>query len=443
MKKLLSLLFCLFFLLPAARGEKLDTLPDLLLFTQEIMEREYVKNDLYTQRTYPRTANEQVTREMEALIDHLHEKALPFLPQKRTDLMPAYLDVGATVYRAGLKWMSFLSIARIAYEREQTYVDFDARVYDMETGERITLTNLFPEESEAWGVLENAVRTQLTAYFSDIAPDEEALNALCQRDALENAAFTLSPARLTLHFKADALYPGKTTLMHVHLYFSQIRPLMNDFGWQNTDCSMYKMIALTYDDGGARGASNNVVEQLRRFGANATFFVVGTTLKNNHDVISREHDAGYAVESHNYEHVYDNLTDKNIHSWKQRFDRELNAIIGTRATYMRAPGGQYKRYVDAKSGLPLIQWSVVSGDVNNSNYDSVAGTVLYHAQDGAVVLMHDLNPLSFKYTELILPELANRGYLCVTVDELFDHYGMPLQENTVYYSCEEAALANP
>ena len=443
MKKLLSLLFCLFFLLPAARGEKLDTLPELLLFTQEIMEREYVKEDLYTQRTYPRTANAQVTREMEALIDRLHEKALPFLPQKRTDLMPAYLDVGTTVFRTGLKWMSFLSIARIAYEREQTYVDFDARVYDMETGERITLPALFPKESEAWSVLENAVRTQLTAYFPGTEPDQDALSALCSRESLENASFTLTPAKLSLHFRADALYPGKNTLMHVHLYFSEIRPLMNAFGWENTDCSMYKMIALTYDDGGARGASLNVVEQLRRFGANATFFVVGTTMKNNHDVLCREHDAGYAVESHNYEHVYTDLTKKKIHAWKERFDREMSAITGHTVSYMRAPGGNFKKYVDGEIGLPLIQWSVVSGDVNNSNYESVAGTVLYHAEDGAVVLMHDLNPLSFKYTEIILPELAKRGYLCVTVDELFSHYGIPLQENTVYYSCEEAALKNP
>ena len=143
-----------------------------------------------------------------------------------------------------------------------------------------------------------------------------------------------------------------------------------------------------------------MIEKLRLFGANATFFIVGTTIHNNHDVLCREQDAGYAVESHNYKHVYNNLTAKNIFSWKEQFDRTLSAVTGTTASYMRAPGGNYKAYIDAQVGLPLIQWSVNPGDADNSNYESIYKTVLKHAEPGSVVLMHDLNPLAFRYTEL-------------------------------------------
>jgi len=398
MKKLLLLAICLCLSCSAALGEESASgFPELLRFTQKVGERNYLRNDLYTLRTYPATANPAVNAEMQSLIDSMHDRALPSLPKGATDKMPAYLDVGATIYRTGTKWMSFLTIARIAYEREQTYVDFDARVYDMETGTRLTLADLFAPDSQAWSLMEDAVRTQLTAYFMNTAPDEEALNALLTREALEQTPFTLSAAKLTLHFRADTLYPGKNTLMHVKLYYSQLRPLMTESAQKNTDNSAYKLIALTYDDGGARGASNGVMDQLRLRGANATFFIVGTTIKNNHDVLAREHDAGYAVESHNYEHVYNNLTDEKIHAWRARFDKELSAVTGSTASYMRAPGGNYKRYVDANVGIPIIQWSVNPGDANSNknNYESVAKTALKHAEPGSVVLMHDLNPMAY------------------------------------------------
>lgn len=439
-KALIALMLCLMFVCPAAQAERVDCLPALLALTQNASEREYLRNDVYVQRTYPTTANETVNAEMRVLIDEMAERGESAMPSGPVKLMPAYLDVGATVFRTGEKWMSFLTIARIAYEREQTYVDFDARVYDMETGSRVTLAQLFPADSPAWELIGQEVRNQLTDYFLGTAPDEEALDALCSREALESVPFTLSVAKMTLHFRADALYPGANTLMHVKLYYPQIRSYMTQEAQANTDNSRYKLIALTYDDGGARGASNNVIEQLRLYGANATFFIVGSTIRTNHDVLCREHDAGYAVESHNYEHVYENLTPENIRAWRERFDRELNAVTGTRATYMRAPGGKYKRFIDGKAGLPLIQWSVLSGDSGSDKVNSVAGTVLKHAEDGAVVLMHDLNAHAYEYTALILPELAQRGYLCVTVDELFAHYGVPLLADTLYYSCEEAAL---
>lgn len=443
MKRILALLLCLLFLIPAAQAERVSSIPALLKFTQATTEREYLRTQFYVQRTYPATANQAVNQEMKTLIDEMTNRGKEFMPLGSIKLMPSYLDVGATIYRTGEKWMSFLTIARIAYEREQIYVDFDARAYDMETGKRLTLSDLFAPDSAAWDLMAQEVRRQLMDYYVGSAPDEAMLAALCSRESLENTPFTLSAAKLTLHFRADSLYDRTHTLMHVKLYYPQIRPLMTEEAQRNTDNSRYKMIALTYDDGGARGSSMNVVDQLRRFGANATFFIVGTTIRNNHDVLCREHDAGYAVESHNYEHVYDNLTKENVLKWKERFDREMNAVIGTRATYMRAPGGKYKRYIDGGVGLPLIQWSVISGDVGSDKVNSIAGTVINNAQDGAVVLMHDLNSHACKYTEIILPALEERGYLCVTVDELFAHYGVALEPNTLYYSCEEVAAARP
>lgn len=440
MKKLLALLLALLLPLPALAAQQ-SAFPAALQFSQKAASREYTGKNVYILRTYPATALPAVDAEMRALIDRMAEAGRPFLPAKGDKNRPAYLDVGAAVFRTGEKWMSFLTIARIAQEMEQTYVDFDARVYDMETGAAVTLADLFPADSPAWALLESEARRQLTAYFRQETPDEEALSALLSREALENTPFTLTPVRLQLHYRADALYPGRSTLMHVRLDYAQLRPYMTEAALRQTDNSAYKLIALTYDDGGARGASMKVLDQLRLYGANATFFIVGVTMAHNHDVLCREQDAGYAVESHNYEHEYFNLTPAEISAWRERFDAEMDAVTGAVPTYMRAPGGHYEQFIRAKVGLPLLQWSLNSSDAGRGpeKVNSIAWKVISAAQPGAVVLMHDLNANAWAYTQIILPELEKRGFLCVTVDELFAHYGVPLEADTVYFGCEAAA----
>ena len=444
MKRVGLFLVCLCLLGTAfsAGAEKRASFPDMLCVVQRQAEREYIRDDVYIARTYPATVHPVVNAEMEALINAMAERGRPFLPARGGEV-PAYLDVGAYLYRSGEKYLSFLTVARIAAEYEQTYVDFDARAYDMETGKRLTLSDLFPEDSPAWDRMAQAVREQLNAYYPALTANAAVLDALCQKDALKNAAFTLSAAKLCLHYRADSLYPGKATLMHVNLYYRDVRPYMTETARAQTDNSGYKLIALTYDDGGARGYSMNTIEQLRLYGANATFFVVGTTFYKNHDVLCREQDAGFSVQSHNYEHVYQNLTPANIFSWKEKMAAQLSEITGVTPTLMRTPGGIYGPYQKAPVGYPLILWSVLSNDSGNDDVNGVAVTVMNRAHDGAVVLLHDLNPRSYQYTSMFLPELIARGFQCVTVDELFAHYGVELLPNVVYYGCEDQAAAAP
>ena len=164
MKKLLALLLALLLPLPALAAQQ-SAFPAALQFSQKAASREYTGENVYILRTYPATALPAVDAEMRALIDRMAEAGRPFLPAKGDKNRPAYLDVGAAVFRTGEKWMSFLTIARIAQEMEQTYVDFDARVYDMETGAAVTLAALCPEDIPAWALLESEALRQLTAYF--------------------------------------------------------------------------------------------------------------------------------------------------------------------------------------------------------------------------------------------------------------------------------------
>ena len=75
---------------------------------------------------------------------------------------------------------------------------------------------IFDEDSEAWALLADRVRTTLRGYWPDEEPDAEALEQLCTQEALLKADFTLHGMSLVLHYPASLLYEGKKTLMEIN-----------------------------------------------------------------------------------------------------------------------------------------------------------------------------------------------------------------------------------
>ena len=437
MKPLISLITLLFMLamstLAAGKEQFYTEMPYFLRFTQETI-KEPVAEEVFLQRTYPDTANDAVDAAMRELIDDMAASNLPLLPLE-TGSVPSYLDVSAIVSRTGTSVLSFLTLAEVTKDMEHLSCDYQTRVWDIETGKQLALSDFFAEDSGAWDVLRSAVRDQLTAAFPSHEPDAQALDQLLTDESLKSAAFTLGAARLTLTYRADAIYPGKSTLLHVHVYYPEIREMMTDFGKAQTDNSRFKMIALTYDDGGARGYTRSVLNVLRRYGAQATFFIVGRNIARNHDIHALQQNGGYSIQSHTYSHKYpSDLKIGDAREEKARMEQELGELIGVIPTMMRAPGGEDGYFSRRELGYPLINWSAPSGDSGNDNVNGIIKALKNRAREGAIVLMHDINPRCHKYSEAFLSHLTEQGYLCVTVEELFSDAGVPLEPNKIYHS---------
>lgn len=416
-----------------AEDEFYTEMPPYLRFTQQTAE-EAVGSGATIRRTVPATANSAVDEDIAALLDALIERSRPQLEDgTRSD--PACLDAGAVISRSGESCLSFLMIAEVSKARMQLSVDFDSRVYDMATGRRVTLADVFPAGSEAWALLSQAVDAQLRAAFPGESPDEERLAALCTPEALEAAHFTLGAARLTLTYRADAVYPGRNTLLHVQLDYPDIRPLMTEWAQRQTDNSRFRMVALTYDDGPAGASTRRVLDELRAAGAQATFFMVGRSILRNQDVVCRQQDAGYSLQSHSYTHKYpDRQNAETMLAEKQSVIDDLVALTGVAPTMMRAPGGMDAYYVRRGISYPLIHWSLAAGDSGTEDYKRIASRLTHNVSHGDIVLMHDMNSVCWRYTREFLGYLERNGYLCVTVEELFAHTGVPLVDNAVYFS---------
>ena len=427
------LLFAALFMPLSAQAEYYTEMPVHLRMTQKTS-IEQLKKNIYLRLTYPQTANEEVNSEMAALIDEMTARSRDTLSLERTDATSS-LDVGAVISRTGTSFMSFLTIAETSREYVQHHVDFDARVYDIRTGKRIFLTDVFPEGSGAWSVLADAARTQLSAAFPSMEADSAALDALCSEAAIKEAAFTMGPVRLTLTYRADALYPGKNTLLHVNIPYGELRRFMTPVAYAQTDNSRFRMVALTYDDGPVRDTTRKVMDELRKGGASATFFIIGRRMPGNRDFLARQQDSNYSIQSHTYTHRYPGkIKTDEIFAEKAQFAAELAEITGVAPVMMRAPGGMDEFYTEREIGYPVMHWSLAAGDSGNGKTKSIVPRVLNQIDHGDIVLMHDLNSESPRYTAKILASLNEQGYLCVTVEELFIAAGVPLENNRVYFS---------
>ena len=438
-RKWLALLMCLF-LLPVTAQAESQRLP-LQAAHQVTMTQlgEKQKNGSEVYRWEIVTAQEGVTEELNALAKAWAEELPPTLERPAKD-SESRLDVNILHSRTGLTWMSFMVQSRVVTNRETRDVRFTTRTYDMATGQRLLLTDIFPAESDAWAMLEAAVAAGIRAYYPDLEPDAEAFTAVCLRENIEQADFTLHGMSLVLHFHAGDFYPGKQQLIEVPLYYPDIRPCMTEKAQQETDnLRYYDTVALTYDDGPNGYVTRQMLDTLMVNGVRATFFPVGDRISRYAQYVLREHDEGHSVATHGYKHVYANSVDREtLHKLKGQADAVHLALLGVAPRYARAPGGIWGPMAKAGLGWPLMQWTsqgsdMLEGRTPRAISDAVIGT----AADGAIILMHDMKKVSVSASELFLPRMMEKGYLFLTIDELFAKDGVTLQPDAAYWRCTD------
>ena len=406
-------------------------IPQCLRFKQKMTVTKLSRNRV-RYITLPTTALQEVDREIAETTDRLYAEAEPHLASKGvSSRQPDWIDVGTYITRTGDRWMSFLTISRVTRGTEQVYADFDTRVYNMETGDRVPISRVIDAEKGGWEFLASEVRKQISAHFPRMEADEQALDSLCARDALENAAFTLSPGHMTLRYHARDVYPeAPEGFLRADIYYPDLKPYMTEEAVRETDCTGYMLAALTYDDGPAGKTSDAVMNQLRIYGAEATFFAVGERMHEFPRVLHREYDAGFSVQSHNWVHdIYAVPTREQLAEWIRLTDEELSSIIGVGPGLMRSPGGNEVNYINAGVTLPMIHWSEVSGDSVVSRKQDVYGVARHvgNSRNGDIVLCHDFNGKAGEYARNYLPMLEKRDFLLVTVEDLCVLRGITLR----------------
>ncbi len=422
--------------IPCAFAEKRTDCPPLFHATVEFEERKEEDNSYYISKEYLITANEQVNAILRQRTDDFDAALRPKMqpcPDNNAK-RNSRLDIETVYTFTGDSWISTMVIARYTFQRIQQEAPFITGVYDLETGEEIKLTDIFPEDSSAWQFLGQRVESHISALFPEDPRNPEAIAQLTTPEALQNASFTLSGMELTLHYPANAVYPGRPGTIHVRFYYDELWDMMTDIGRQQTDNTDWKMVALTCDDGPNYSRSPAALNAFRRAGVRVTYFTEGDSIERNPDMLMRQFDQNHIIASHSFTHSSGYaLSEEGRHREIQRHNEQMLRHTGEASTLFRAPGGTYPPWIEAGIGLPVIQWSVDTYDYTGKDQNRIFYSIRNNVTDGDVILMHDTGDYLHKAIPIFTEWLWENGYMMVTVPELAHMNGITLEPDTIYF----------
>jgi len=190
---------------------------------------------------------------------------------------------------------------------------------------------------------------------------------------------------------------------------------------QSAPLSGTKMIALTFDDGPSQ-YTDQILDILQAKGAVATFFVQGRRCAQYAAQMRREVAMGCEVGAHSYAHVaYTNMTPEETAADMQQTTDAIYAACGRLPMWMRPPGGYVTDAMNASAaalGQRGALWSVDSRDWESRNHDKIMATIFSEAQDGGIVLMHDVYQTTADTVGDVIDRFRSEGYTFVTLSQL-------------------------
>ncbi len=186
-----------------------------------------------------------------------------------------------------------------------------------------------------------------------------------------------------------------------------------------------KKCALTFDDGPDPVKTQRVLAILKKHQVPATFFMVGSRInETTKSIVTKVVQMGCEIGNHSWD--YDSLTMVSAEVVAQKFTRTQEAIIklaGVEPKFFRPPNLAVNQTMYQTIPLPFVE-GVLGFDwasCRTSALDRVQN-VLSGMADGAVILLHDVQPDPHPTPEaldILIPELKKQGYVFLTLSELF------------------------
>jgi peptidoglycan-N-acetylglucosamine deacetylase len=171
-----------------------------------------------------------------------------------------------------------------------------------------------------------------------------------------------------------------------------------------------KVLYLTFDDGPHPVATNFVLDELKKYGAKATFFCIGKNVCENRKIYERIIGEGHQTGNHTHNH---------LNGWATKNDTYVQniaaAAVHIQSPLFRPPYGRIKRaQVKLLQRYKIIMWTVLSGDFDKKiTKEKCADNVLKNAESGAVIVFHDSEKAFEKMSyslPIVLEYFSKKGY---------------------------------
>ncbi len=206
------------------------------------------------------------------------------------------------------------------------------------------------------------------------------------------------------------------------------------------------IIALTFDDGPNTVITPQVLDLLEEHGILASFFLIAQNITpESAEVVRRAKAMGCDIENHTVTHPFmDKLSVEEIRKEVDTCTEKIVAITGEEPKFFRPPFIAVSKEMYDNIDMTFICGAGCEDWVPTVTAQQRAERVLANAEDGQIVLLHDMqwNQNTVDALKTIIPELKKRGYEFVTVTQLFERKNVTPQRGWLYSNALQTVSDN-
>ena len=195
-----------------------------------------------------------------------------------------------------------------------------------------------------------------------------------------------------------------------------------------------KVVALTFDDGPSPVWTPQILDELKKAGVKATFFMIGKYVEKHPQIARRVVEEGHDIGNHSYDHrvlIYYKM--KTLEREINDAERVIKDITGQTTHYFRPPKAwiTYKEKEKIKQmGYKIILWTLNSKDWVTFDDKYMVRFLVHNVRPGDIILFHDGGGVfsteggdrheTVKTIPQLVEKLREKGYRFVTITELLD-----------------------
>ncbi len=195
-----------------------------------------------------------------------------------------------------------------------------------------------------------------------------------------------------------------------------------------------KRVALTFDDGPSPRWTPKILDELKKAGVKATFFMIGYHVQKYPEIARRVVAEGHMVGNHGFAHsVILYYTPAEIEEEIRYAEHVIREATGVTTRFFRPPKAWLRRAVKQKiqaMGYRVVLWSLNSKDWVSFNHKYIVHYIASRVKNGDILLFHDSGNVFSRegghrgQTVETIPHLVEvlrkKGYEFVTIEELLN-----------------------
>lgn len=201
----------------------------------------------------------------------------------------------------------------------------------------------------------------------------------------------------------------------------------------NSDGIKKKYVALTFDDGPS-GFTKEIIDLLKKYEYNATFFVLGNKLNVDYtNILKKSINNGNEIGIHGFSHKsFTRLKTEALEEEITKSKKYVYNLTKYMPNLVRPPYGNINNNIRNLNLGPYILWNNDTLDWKLRDAKKIYERLINSIEENNIILMHDTYLTTYKALELILPYLKENNYEVVTVSTLFSKNGKTLENNKSY-----------